>query len=120
MKMTTRMITTARMMTKTKMRMENGGDSKENKDDNEQNEDNNDFRSEQKKRSTADEDREWTDRVFGDDPEERDGSYLDDSPARLEWLRQKREENEENEHLDRLSMPIFADPPIIPRILTCS
>lgn len=36
--------------------------------------------------------------VEGEDPE----GMLDDSPARLEWLRQKRDENEENEHLDRI------------------
>lgn len=66
---------------------------------------------EEEKDNTADEDEEWTNRDFGDDPEEHDGSSLDNSPARLEWLRQKREENEENEYLDRLSMAIIFHSP---------
>ncbi|VUC31534.1 unnamed protein product [Clonostachys rosea] len=41
----------------------------------------------------------WSEPLFDD--EDLD-SMLDDSPSRLEWLRQKRERNEENEHLDQL------------------
>ncbi|KAK7224940.1 hypothetical protein V2G26_012943 [Clonostachys chloroleuca] len=42
---------------------------------------------------------DWSESLFDD--EDLD-VMLDDSPSRLEWLRQKREKNEKNEHLDLL------------------
>jgi hypothetical protein len=42
---------------------------------------------------------DWSESLFDDEDLDL---MLDDSPSRLEWLRQKREKNEKNEHLDRL------------------
>ncbi|CAG9984232.1 unnamed protein product [Clonostachys byssicola] len=42
---------------------------------------------------------DWSESLFDDEDLDL---MLDDSPNRIEWLRQKREKNEKNEHLDRL------------------
>lgn len=50
-------------------------------------------------KSVIGEDEDWSESLLeNQDPE----TVLDDSPARLEWLTQKREQNEKNEHLDRM------------------
>lgn len=50
-------------------------------------------------KSVIGEDEDWAKSLLDDqDPD----AVLDDSPARLEWLTQKRELNEKNEHLDRM------------------
>jgi len=50
-------------------------------------------------KSVIGEDDDWAESMLDDqDPE----SAPDDSPARFEWLTQKREENEKNEYLDRI------------------
>ncbi|KAK8115636.1 hypothetical protein PG984_012138 [Apiospora sp. TS-2023a] len=46
-----------------------------------------------------DEDRDWTDVLLEDNDSD---AMLDESPSRQEWLSQKRERNEHNEHLDRI------------------
>lgn len=74
---------------------ENGGESKENEEESKDNNTNEEVSED----TAAKELESWARTLVEDeDPE----SMMDDSPSRLEWLRLKREDNQENVHLDKI------------------
>ncbi|CAH0027765.1 unnamed protein product [Clonostachys rhizophaga] len=88
---------------------ENGGESKENEEENRENGGEGKKNEEERKDDNANEEvaedtaakelESWARILVEDeDPE----SMMDDSPSRLEWLRLKREDNQENVHLDKI------------------
>jgi hypothetical protein len=88
---------------------ENGGESKEIEEENRENGGESKENEEERKDVNANEEvsedtaakelESWARTLVEDeDPE----SMMDDSPSRLEWLRLKREDNQENVHLDRI------------------